>query len=142
MINYAEQRYKNLLDPNWQGQNLNQQIKLGLPELNLLLSRNRQNLAGMGLYSSSPMATVTGRTIGDYTTGVTKNFYNNLSQEQMQLLPILAQLYEAEKRRKMEKQAALWGGIGKAVGFGARFIPGYGQANDLESILAQYYQGQ
>lgn len=140
MQNYTEDYYRQTQNPYWQGQRLNQLIRLGLPNLRSLLSQNQGNMANMGLYSPSPMGTTSSNVIGNYTSGITSDFYKNLSQEQIQLLQMLAQMRESEMQTKSQRESALFGGIGSLLGLGLQFIPGIGQlANHKNQIPPPNY---
>jgi hypothetical protein len=139
MQNYAEDYYRQTQDPNWQTDRLHQIILRNMPQLRSLLEAGRSDLTSRGFGSSSPMNTANSRAIGSFTSNMTSDFYKNLDQDQMQLLQILMQQREAEKQRKAQKEAGLWGGIGSLLGNAVRFIPGIGQVAGMG--MDAYSQG-
>jgi hypothetical protein len=126
MPNYLEDYYLRSQNPMYQQSRLNQRIGQGLPILNNLLNRDTTQLNSMGLFSSSPMQTVRAKTIGDYSSGISQDYYQGLDQQTMQMLQMLEQARQAEIERKRQQKASLWGGIGSLLGMGMQFIPGIG----------------
>jgi len=116
--------YNRLNDPAYQEGELRARLARANPQLRSLLEAVRGDLNTRGLFSASPMATASARATGEFTGGITQDFYQGLDSKRMGLLQLIAELEQFQEQMKAQKESSKWGAIGQLLGFGASFIPG------------------
>lgn len=136
MQNYLEDYYKTMNDPYWQQGQISQRFNLMRPQVSALMNRGYAGLARRGLFSTGPVSQYQSDVYSNLSSNIGSNFFNQLDQNRIPLLQVLAQMREAEIERKRQQKAALWGGIGSLFGTALNFIPGYGNIDDIAKMFS------
>jgi hypothetical protein len=128
--------YARLNDPNRIKQDIGTQFNLAQPQLQALLAGMRSDLSRRGMFSESPLATASARTVGGFSNQIASNYYSGLEDRRMQLMQMIAEMEQRERERKSQQRSGLFGGIGSLLGtIGSSFIPGGGLLRSLMSGL-------
>lgn len=116
--------FSRLSDPEQQEAELQRRIDLASPQLQRFLRSTESRLNRMGLLSAAPLARATTQATSQFTGDISRSYFENLDQQRLGLLEIIAGIESEERARKSRERSSLFGGIGSFLGAGAGFLLG------------------
>jgi hypothetical protein len=112
-----------------------------MPDFQNLLTGLDAQLNRQGMFSSSPVTTARYNSANQFERGLTQTATDEMSQRWQTLLPVLAQLEQAEQQRKMANKAGWLKFFGGLAGTALPFVLGGPAGGGLAALMKLLQSG-